>query len=251
MNNKINSEINPFKGIGNVFKVNKINRRKIINKNIFLDYRLFSLIASEQYNLTSLSKVLKESSQNTLYHLRKLQKEGLIRQTYYGKSIFWTITDLGLVTKNRLYDFIYTKKLNKNIPNKLIGKYRLHNFTAIAKLKDKQLNKFHTVSDHVQFTNNYAIIHAFATSIIVDSVDDIDNIFKDRIKGDIQNKMSDFPLVDFCSYYVDVAELLTLKKIEYDFLNNPEFRDKKIWYDCSEGYPEREKRVFVTGEFYN
>jgi DNA-binding transcriptional ArsR family regulator len=247
--NNINSEINPFKGIGNVFKVNK-KKKRIINKKIFLKHQLLFTIASEEYNLTSLSKLLKKSPQNVSYHLRKLQKEGLIRQIYYGKSVFWKITDLGLLTKNRLSNSILSYSHRKVIPNKLIGKYRLHNFTAIAKLKEKQSNKFHKVSDHVQFSNDFAFIH-YSTSIVVGDMKDIDYIFKSKVKSIIQKDMSDLPLIDFCSYYVDVAELLSLKKIEYDFLNHNEFQSDEYWHDCSEGYPEREKRVFVTGEFYN
>jgi hypothetical protein len=250
MNNNINIEINNhlFKGIGNVFKNNKVNNKKIIRQKIFLQHYVLSACSTEPMSISYLAKLLKTKRQNVFYFTKDLLNKGFLRKIIINsKIVFYATTEQGLKT-NRLYDSIYTNNHNKIIPINLIGKYRLHNFTAIVKLKDKQTNKFHTVSPHVQFSNDYAFIH-YSTSIITDDVKDIDYIFNERVRPIVQKDINNL-LLDFCSYYVDVAELLSVKKIESDFLNNKEFQDRKYWYDCSEGYPERERRVFIKGEFF-
>jgi len=211
-------------------KINKKSKRNSINRKIIL----LRYCSYEECSLGYLRKQLHISRQLCFHYLKELTKQSLLRQNIDTK--FYSITPLGIET-TRLYT---TLSNSKKIPNNLINKYRLHNFKAILRLKDKTNYKELTnINDHIQAVSNIAIIH-YSTSIFVSNLDT--SFIASVFVNNINNQTKELPCAtDSASYYLDVAEIRSKKQLKEDFLTDERYRDKELyWYDCSKGFIERE-----------
>ncbi|MFH1473970.1 MAG: helix-turn-helix domain-containing protein [Candidatus Aenigmatarchaeota archaeon] len=219
-------------------------------KAYFVLYHMLFLLSEEEYNLTSLAKIIGESKQNTLFHLKKAQKKGLVNQ--HRDTNFWFVLPKGLGSIRLLKAFVKSKK---RIPKKYIGKRRFHAFKVNGKLGTKLdtrqiIERNGAIFENSVYQATYGIVvcedNFVATSkklglaTYTFDYSEVYSIF-DEIINKI-NKETPFKIKTYeCE--MEVAELLDQKDIIQDAENNEGYLSEYYWYDNSWDFLEREFRT--------